>query len=188
MQGGDDPGRTRSRLLVSVPALEDHNFDQTVIYMIEHTDDGAIGVVLNRPSGVAVPAELDVNAAWASPHELFAGGPVSPEALIVLGRLRIGAEARGVAVIGGAVAVLAADAVTEGGVEGVDVARVFAGYAGWAPGQLEGELASGVWEVMDALPDDVFCAEPSRLWRSVLARQGGRLASMARYPDDPSAN
>jgi len=179
---------TRNQLLVSVPATGDDNFEQTVVYVIDHDDDGAIGVVLNRPSGDAVPGMVDIGVPGASPDVLFTGGPVSPEALILLGRRRLGSEAHGIAAVGGAVAVVSASAVQDHTVEGIDVVRVFSGYAGWAPRQLDAELTAGVWVVLDALPDDVFCAEPGRLWRAVLARQGGRLASVARYPTDPNSN
>jgi putative transcriptional regulator len=179
---------TRNRLLVSVPATGDDNFDQTVVYVIDHDDDGAIGVVLNRPSDDPVPPVVDIGVPGATPDVLFSGGPVSPEAMIVLGRRRLGSEARGIAAVGGAVAVVAAAAVEDHEVEGIDVVRVYSGYAGWAPRQLDAELAAGVWVVLDALPDDVFCADPARLWRSVLAREGGRLASVARYPSDPNQN
>jgi putative transcriptional regulator len=113
---------------------------------------------------------------------------VSPEALILLGRRRIDAEPVGIAPIGGAVAVVSAAAVDEGTVGGIDLLRAYAGYAGWAPRQLDAELDAGVWVVCDALPDDVFCREPEGLWRSVLSRRGGRLASMALYPSDPATN
>ena len=184
-----DPGdRARNRLLVSVPATGDTNFEQSVVYVIDHDDAGAIGVVLNRPSGTDVPDMLDLGVPWATPSEVFEGGPVSPEAMIVLGRRQLGAEPRGVAPVGGAVAVLSADAVQDRDVAGVDLLRAYSGYAGWAPRQLDAELDAGVWVLVDALPDDVFSATPDRLWRSVLARRGGRYASMARYPADPAAN
>ena len=188
----DDPGapptRTRNRLLVSVPALPDDNFDRTVVYMIDHEDSGAIGVVLNRPTGSEVPEELRIGPAWASPPVVFSGGPVSPEAVIMLGRRQLGARQRGASAVGGTVAVLSADAVADREVEGVDLLRAYAGYAGWGPSQLGGELSAGVWVVLDALPDDVFSAEPQNLWRRVLSRGGGRLAAIARHPDDPSVN
>ncbi|MCB0953543.1 MAG: YqgE/AlgH family protein [Microthrixaceae bacterium] len=188
----DDPGapptRTRNRLLVSVPALPDDNFDRTVVYMIDHEDSGAIGVVLNRPTGSEVPEELRIGPAWASPPVVFSGGPVSPEAVIMLGRRQLGARQRGASAVGGTVAVLSADAVADREVEGVDLLRAYAGYAGWGPSQLDGELSAGVWVVLDALPDDVFSAEPQNLWRRVLSRGGGRLAAIARHPDDPSVN
>jgi putative transcriptional regulator len=70
----------------------------------------------------------------------------------------------------------------------VSAVRVFRGYAGWGPGQLEGEIESGAWLVLDAEPGDVFDADPGDLWRAVLRRQGGRLAWLADAPDDLSAN
>ncbi|MEZ5268444.1 MAG: YqgE/AlgH family protein [Microthrixaceae bacterium] len=91
---GAPPTRTRNRLLVSVPALPDDNFDRTVVYMIDHEDSGAIGVVLNRPTGSEVPEELRIGPAWASPPVVFSGGPVSPEAVIMLGRRQLGARQR----------------------------------------------------------------------------------------------
>jgi putative transcriptional regulator len=179
---------TRNRLLVSVPATGDLNFEQSVVYVIDHDADGAIGVILNRPGELESPEQLDLGVPEASPAVVFDGGPVSPDSMILLGRRRIEEEGRGIAVVGGAVAVVTAAAVEEGEVSGIDVVRVYRGYAGWAPRQLDSELAAGTWVVLDALPDDVFCSEPHRLWRSVLSREGGRLASMARFPDEPGLN
>jgi len=179
---------TRNRLLVSVPALPDANFDRTVVYMIDHDDAGAIGVVLNRPSGVEVPEEIRIGPSWATPAVMFAGGPVTPEAVIMLGRRKLGEAPQGISTVGGTVAVLAADAVQNHEVQGIDLLRAYAGYAGWGPRQLEAELEAGVWVILDALPDDVFSAEPSELWRRVLDREGGRLAAIARHPVDPSVN
>ena len=184
-----EPGEsTRNRLLVSVPATGDDNFDKSVVYVIDHDEAGAIGVILNRPTEDGIPEALDLGIPWATPGHLFSGGPVSPEALILLGRRQLGAEPRGTAPIGGAVAVVAADAVEQGEVGGLDFLRAYSGYAGWGAAQLDAELGAGVWTVADALPDDVFSARPERLWREVLTRQGGRLAALARHPDDPSSN
>jgi putative transcriptional regulator len=183
-----DHGSTKNRLLVSVPATGDTNFDQSVVYVIDHDDDGAIGVILNRPGEEGVPEQVDIGVPEASPAVLFEGGPVSPGAMIILGRRHLVGEGRGIAAVGGVVAVVTAAAVEGRDVSGVDLVRVYSGYAGWAPRQLDAELAAGVWVVVDALPDDVFCSDPERLWRAVLAREGGRLAAMARYPSEPGLN
>ncbi len=175
-------------MLVSVPALPDDNFDRTVVYVIDHDSSGAIGVVLNRPSELEVPAEIRLGPSWASPDVMFEGGPVSPEAVIVLGRRKLGEDLAGAAPVGGTVAVLTADAVENHEVGGVDLLRAYAGYAGWGPGQLDAELEAGVWVVLDVPPDDVFSSAPVDLWRSVLTRQGGRLAAIGRHPVDPSVN
>jgi putative transcriptional regulator len=179
----------RGRLLVATPDLRDPNFARTVVLVLEHDDDGALGVVLNRPSETDV-AELfpDWRAAVPEPTVAFVGGPVSPDSVIALAR-----GDRDEAVDGwipfhdtlGTVDLARnpADLLVE-----VRAVRVFAGYAGWAPGQLEGELELGGWFVLDAEPDDAFTPEPDELWASVLRRQGGTTAWFAMCPPDPSLN
>lgn len=182
---------TKGRLLVATPPLGDPNFDRTVIYMIEHRDDGALGVVINRPTAEMLGEPLE---RWSdlqtAPGALFLGGPVEPDALIALAFANepVDEETDELSPVSGRVA--SADLTTDpaflAGVVGS--VRVFRGYAGWGPGQLEGEIESGAWLVLDAEPEDVFAPDPDELWRSVLRRQGGRLAWLAIAPDDLSAN
>lgn len=182
---------TKGRLLVATPPLGDPNFDRTVVYMIEHRDDGALGVVINRPTAETLGEPLD---RWSdlqsSPGSLFLGGPVEPDALIALAFANkpVDEETDELSPVSGRVA--SADLTTDPAflVGLVDAVRIFRGYAGWGPGQLEGEIESGAWVVVDAEPEDVFASEPDTLWRSVLRRQGGRLAWLAIAPDDLSAN
>jgi putative transcriptional regulator len=175
------PPLTRGRLLVASPDLGDANFRRTVVLMIAHDDEGAVGLVLNRPSELTVAETLP---AWrdhtAPPATLYVGGPVQPDAAIALGR---GPSTRGDLVIGDLGAV-----DLDGTAEGHDLVRVFVGYSGWGPGQLEGELARDDWLVVDALVDDVVTTDPDGLWRDVLRRQRGRLALFANAPDDASVN
>jgi putative transcriptional regulator len=183
--------QTKGRLLVATPPLEDPNFDRTVVYVIEHHTDGALGVVINRPTEEALGEPLD---RWedlqADPGSVFLGGPVEPDALIALGLAKepVAEPTDELAPVSGRV--VSADLTTDPAfVSGVlDAVRVFRGYAGWGPGQLEGEIDAGAWLVLDAEPDDVFATEPDELWRTVLRRQGGRLAWLATAPDDLSAN
>ena len=182
---------TKGRLLIATPPLEDPNFDRTVIYVLEHHDEGALGLVLNRPS----PEELgDALRAWAElqsdPSLVFVGGPVEPDALIAIARMR---EPRTeidehLAPLSGdlASADLAAD--PEDVIPSITALRVFRGYAGWGPGQLEGEIEAGAWLVLDPEPSDLFTEDPDELWRIVLRRQPGRLAWLADAPDDLEAN
>lgn len=180
---------TRFRLLVSVPDLGDENFDQTVVYMVEHNDEGALGIVLNRPSATPVDEHLpDLDAPVIDPPVFFVGGPVALGGLLALGRRRLDAEAVNVAPLPGALALVDPEALVEGEIGGIDGLRLYTGYSGWGPGQLEAEVAAGAWHVVEARPDDVLCADPDDLWRVVMHRQGGRLASMSLYPDDPSVN
>lgn len=182
---------TKGRLLVATPPLEDANFDRTVIFMLEHHDEGAIGVVINRPSYEALDEPLD---RWidlqSAPSSVFSGGPVEESALIALAEttevLTDGGEYLSPIVGTIASADLTADpALVAAEVRGV---RVFRGYAGWGPGQLEGEIEAGAWLVLDSVPGDVFSDDPDELWRNVLRRQPGRLAWLADAPDDLSSN
>lgn len=182
---------TKGRLLVATPPLDDPNFDRTVVYVLEHRDDGALGVVINRPTDESLAEPLD---RWVelqgTPESIFLGGPVEPDALIALALANqpVTEESDDLSPVAGRVvsADLTGDPALIAGM--VTSVRIFRGYAGWGAGQLEGEIESGSWLVLDAEPDDVFASEPDELWRSVLRRQGGRLAWLASAPDDLSAN
>jgi putative transcriptional regulator len=182
---------TKGRLLVATPPLDDPNFDRTVVYMLEHHDEGAIGVVVNRPADEELIEPLD---RWddlqAAPGFVFLGGPVETDALIALAfaKAPVTEATEELSPVSGYVA--SADLTRDPALVAalVNSVRVFRGYAGWGPGQLEGEIEAGAWLVLDAEPQDVFAAAPDDLWRNVLRRQGGRLAWLAGAPDDLSAN
>ena len=182
---------TKGRLLVATPPLDDPNFDRTVVYVLEHHDEGAIGVVINRPTDETLDEPLD---RWqdlqAAPGSVFLGGPVEPDALIALAFAKqpITEANDELSPVLGHVA--SADLTTDPAFVTalVNSVRVFRGYAGWGPGQLEGEIEASAWLVLDAEPDDVFTGHPDQLWRTVLRRQSGRLAWLADAPDDLSAN
>ena len=179
---------TKGRLLIASPTLDDGVFDRTVLYMLEHNAEGALGVVINRPSDAFDVPGLD---AWENmlspPAVVFAGGPVEQQVVIGLavadaregsawtpitervGSIDLSSEPSEVAPV-------------------IDRARVFRGYAGWSPGQLDSELAVEAWIVVDARTSDVFSGAPDHLWRAVLARQPGRLSWLAHYPDDLTTN
>ncbi|MFM2079047.1 MAG: hypothetical protein RJA49_2937 [Actinomycetota bacterium] len=182
------PGSTRGRLLVATPPLADPNFDRTVVYMLEHTDDGAVGVVLNRPSEENLP---DGIARWedllSRPAVLFEGGPVEIDALIALGRVDQPDDEVWSPVVGDLGSI---DLALDPGLVavGVQQLRVFRGYSGWGPQQLDGELAEGAWMVLPSETGDVFAEQPEELWRTVIRRQGGRVAWVANAPDDLSLN
>ena len=169
----------------------DPNFARTVVYVVQHDPDGAFGMVLNRPSEVSVSHALDAWADIASaPARVFVGGPVSVgEAVLAIGRARdVVPSTDGWQVLDGTVG--SVDLERRPGELPAPLAafRVFAGYSGWGPGQLESELARDDWFSVDVHPDDLFTAAPDRLWREVLRRQGGDLAVAANYPLDPTAN
>jgi putative transcriptional regulator len=168
----------KGQLLVASPALVDPNFRRTVVLVAEHGEAGAMGVVLNRPSETAVGDAVPELAPLTGGREpVFVGGPVARDALLALAEVDDPDDASERDV---------------GFVQDADVparrGRVFVGYAGWSPGQIEAELEDEAWIVVAAEPEDVFSEEPDALWSHVLRRQGGPLALLASMPPDPSLN
>ena len=210
-------------LLVANPLLPDPNFDRTVVLLIAHNEEGALGLVLNRPSKMEVAEPLPQ---WehlaAEPAVLFLGGPVRHEAVICLARDLPGTHGAGTRTFpspfdgaddtdgtGGTEGTGGTDATDEDeddgwkevvpGVATIDLdqdpdavadrvrqIRMFAGYAGWSAGQLEAEIATGAWWIVDAEPADAFTLEPADLWERVLRRQPFPLAYVSWYPEDPA--
>jgi putative transcriptional regulator len=175
---------TARRLLVSVPTLDDPNFFRSVVFVIEHTSEGAVGLVLNQPTDARlVDALPDWAELAAAPAVAFVGGPVQQhDAVIGLARVARVEESDAWQPLLGRVGTIdlgRSPSDVRGDVEAV---RVFAGYSGWGPGQLDRELDHGGWFVVDAWPDDLLTPDPAGLWRSVLRRQGGDLAVSANYP------
>ncbi len=177
------------RLLVATPLLGDPNFDRTVVLMLEHSEEGALGVVLNRPSEIELTGPLpDWGRLAAPPSVVFVGGPVSQGAVIALARVESDHDGDGWSRVLPLVGVLDLNKDLDAmGIE-VEEVRVFTGYAGWGPGQVEGEIEEGAWFVVDADPADAMADDPDSLWRIVLRRQRGELAKFALYPPDPSVN
>jgi putative transcriptional regulator len=174
------------KLLIANGDLFDPNFRQTVVLIADHSDEGALGVVLNRPAGFPVVEVLpDLSDAIPPDSELFIGGPVQPQAGIVLAEFDVPALAPKIAF--GSIGFITEEPDLASLV-GVSRARVFAGYSGWGPGQLEDEIAQDAWIIEPALPDDIFVTEPDKLWGDVLRRKGGDYEILATMPSDPSMN
>jgi len=177
------------QLLVATPMLVDPNFARAVIFLLDHDEDGALGVVINRPSQLPVRAVLP---AWADtvsePSVLFAGGPVAQDSALAVGMSSGPGPEVGFRRLTGDFGLVDLDAEptdVEAGLVGV---RVFSGYAGWNPGQLEEELDEGSWYLVSTLAEDLLNPMPELLWRSILRRQPGELAYVATFPDDPTMN
>lgn len=188
--GGRSMESMTGQLLVATPSLKDPNFDRTVVLLVAHEAGGALGVVLNRPTEVPVGDVLGPWGAFArEPGVLFEGGPVQPETAICLARMRPEAgRVRGFHRISGMVGTIDLSMDPETLRDSVIGVRVFAGYSGWSPGQLEAEIESGSWFVLDALPGDAFMERPDDLWPMVLRRQGGIMAAVAHFPPDVTLN
>lgn len=177
----------KGQLLIAGPALLDPNFWRTVVLIVEHTDEGALGLVLNRPSettvGEAVPQLEDL---LALDEPVFIGGPVQPSAMMVLAQFEDPDEAALLAFDD--VGVLGTSGAEEDRSVGVRTGRAFVGHAGWGPGQLDAEIERGDWILDGARVEDAFSSEPLALWSLVLTRKGGSYALIARMPADPSMN
>ncbi|MER6052635.1 YqgE/AlgH family protein [Streptomyces sp. BHT-5-2] len=215
------------RLLVATPALADPNFDRAVVLLLDHDEEGSLGVILNRPTPVGV---ADILAPWAEltgePGVVFQGGPVSLDSALGVAVVpgggtpgesapSAGSASHAGGAVGGTAGAPVADPAdgagpgdeplgwrrVHGAIGLVDLEappellaavlgslRIFAGYAGWGPGQLEDELVDGAWYVVESEPGDVSSPDPEQLWRAVLRRQRNELAMVATYPDDPSLN
>ncbi len=184
----------KGRLLVATPALEDPNFHRSVLLVLEHGQEGALGVVLNRPSDLDLSGPVpDWEPFAAPPAVVFFGGPVAPGTAICLARSSLslpdaGDQPSGWTRLFGPIGALDIGRSPPEVAQPIDDVRVFSGHAGWGPGQLEAEIAQGAWFVVDADPSDVVSPQPLGLWRQVLRRQPGRLSLFSAFPLDPSLN
>jgi len=177
-------------LLLASPELLDPNFVDAVVLILDADEEGAMGVVINRPSPVPV---ISVLAGWgdivAEPEVLFRGGPVSPEGALAVALLRDAVLVPpGLRPVTERLAIVDLEGEADDIDDAVDGVRIFAGYAGWESGQLESEIEGGDWYVVPSLPPDAFQADPSDLWREVMRRQPGELAWHVNRPADPELN
>jgi putative transcriptional regulator len=176
----------KGHLLLAGPGLVDPNFRRSVVLVGEHSEEGAMGVVLNRPSEASVTEAVpELGALVDGSSVVHVGGPVQPSAIVVLAEFAD--PERAASLVVGDVGFLPAE-VDPDELGELRQTRVFAGYAGWGPQQLDAELDEGSWIVEPAEPEDVFTASPEELWSEVLKRKGGPYGVLALMPPDPSMN
>ena len=188
---------TKGSLLVAVPLLDDPNFHRTVVYVLQHSEEGALGLVINRPTEEDRVPGLD---AWmdelSHPQVVFDGGPVQANTLIAVGSMTASTTdsvdpdvpADGFARLDHGLGTVDLSLLPGEIAEGLQGLRVFRGYSGWGPGQLEDEMSEGSWLAIAADASDLFTPNPLGLWRNVLRRSGGREALLADAPDDLTWN
>ncbi len=172
-------------LLVASPTIGDPSFSRSVVLVVDHDRDGALGIVLNRPTETAVQVAVpEIAGLFGEDDVVHDGGPVQPDALLTVAEFRDPADA--------ALLVLGRIGMVRGDHDpqqpNVERARAYAGYAGWAPKQLDEERANGDWIVLPARPDDLFRVDADELWTATLERLGGPYAHLAQRPADPSVN
>jgi putative transcriptional regulator len=179
----------RGQLLLAAPALKDPNFDRAVVFIAEHSEDGAMGLVLNRPSDAPV-AEAIPDLEWVADSGaeiVYVGGPVAPNGVIVLAEWDDPSQA--VVLVDDDLGFVPGDADdTDALAAAVSRARVYAGHAGWGPGQLEDEVAEEAWIVESPLREELFSDDSEGLWSAVLRRKGREFALLSTMPPDPSLN
>jgi len=177
----------RGRLLIASPVLVDPNFHRTVVLIAEHTDEGAMGLVLNRPAETLVAdAVPDLSDLADSGAPVYVGGPVAADSVIVLAEFDE-PDLAGV-LLDDDLGFVGSGSGDLGEVaDGVRRARVFAGHAGWGPGQLEAEVEES-WIVEPPRREEIFSEDPEQLWAAVLRRKGREYALLATMPPDPSVN
>lgn len=179
---------TRGKLLVAAPSLSDPNFRQTVLLMLEHSGEGALGVVLNRPSELTVSSAIgDWATRVSKPRVVFVGGPVSQSSVIALASVVLDDANENWSQVVGRIGTVDLERDPDE-IGGLDEVRIFAGYAAWAPGQLEAELAEDAWFVLGLVGSDPFSDDPTELWWKVFARQEGDLSRLRLYPRNPTDN
>ena len=177
----------RGQLLVAGPTLLDPNFHRTVVLVGEHGEQGAMGLVLNRPSPIPADQAIpELGDALEDDERLWMGGPVQTTSVVVLADFA-GAAVEAMPVLGDVGLVLPESDLEDVGTQ-VRRARPFLGYAGWGPGQLESELERDDWIVAEFRPPDAFTGDPDALWGRVLERKGGAYALLSTMPPDPSVN
>lgn len=184
------PRWRKGRLLVAAPSLTDPNFRRSVVLLLEHSENGALGVILNRPTAIRMHEALPGRLAGSLPDDavIHEGGPCEPDSVLLLGEFRDeGAHLGGTPVVG-SLRVVEPDADLRDMDDQVLGLRAFGGYAGWGGGQLEGEIDDDAWIDAEYRPDDVFSEDPEGLWSAVLERKGGNYRLVARMPLDPSLN
>jgi len=176
----------KGKLLIAVPALLDPNFRRTVVLVGEHNEEGALGLVLNRPSETTVDEAVpELTVLVEGLGQVHVGGPVQPSAIVVIAEFAD--PDRAGSLVFESIGFLPAE-IDPNELGELTRARVFAGYAGWGPGQLDDELEEGSWIVEPAIATDVFTLEPDELWSQVLRRKGGPYGVLALMPADPSLN
>jgi putative transcriptional regulator len=178
----------RGNLLLAGPMLKDPNFERAVVLITEHTEEGAMGLVLNRPSTAAL-ADAVPDLTWLADagEPVYVGGPVSPNGVIVLAEWEDPTQA--VVLVEDDLGFVPGDAEdTDALAAAVRRARVYAGHSGWGPGQLEAELEEEAWIVEAPLREELFSAEPEGLWAAVLRRKGREFALLSTMPPDPTLN
>jgi len=171
------------QFLVATPIIAAPPFARSVILMLEHDESGAFGLILNAATIIPVADHLPEIAHLASePPSVFVGGPVGSDMAIILGRSGTADFQRPTPF--GNIGIIDVDGIPPD----LDALRVFAGYAGWTPWQLDAEIDDGSWWVVPTDRSLIFSAETSDMWERVVSAAPGTIPFHRTFPHDLSAN
>jgi len=178
-----DPSTLTGSLLIAGPSLGDPNFDRTIVFILEHGPQGALGVILNRPSGIRLGESFP---AWSDlagpPAVVFSGGPVESSVAIGLARSTTAVDGIGWLSVGGEIGTVDLSMEPSAISPTLVTMRMYVGYSGWGADQLDQEVAMGAWFVVHPTVDDLFAQFPDQLWGSIMNREETRLAMAAQNP------
>ena len=175
--GSDNPAP--GKFLVASRSLLDPNFSRTVILLVSFDDDGALGIIINKPTPVTLDQMVEeLQGDEEDPEAVWVGGPVAHWQLVLLFKSDFHPEDTESVLEG--VYFSGSREVLEDLLEGDMEFRVYAGYAGWSPGQLEHEIARGSWHVLPGEPELVFDSDPASLWEELVARGEAEWATLPR--------
>ena len=180
----DNPYLT-GQFLIAMPAMADPNFDRTVTYLCEHNEDGALGIIVNRPTDMLLgevleQMDLDISDSELAERPVLLGGPMQPDRGFVIHDDQGAAFSSTMAVPDGLRITTSRDilvALADG--QGPSRAVVALGYAGWGAGQLEAEMAANSWLTVPASADIIFSVPFERRWESAAALIGVNMADLS---------
>lgn len=179
------------RLLVATPPMNDPNFERSVVLVLSHDADGAFGLVISRPTEVSTVDGDGALNEWiahaTAPAVFFEGGPVQQNSIIGLSRFADADKRSWTSAVGTGLHTIDLESDATNALECAAL-RLFVGYSGWGPAQLDGEIAGGHWFVVEAHADDAFDTNPATLWRRVLERDPTHREWVRNFPDDPTLN
>jgi len=178
----------QGRVLISEPFLNDTYFKRSVVLLTEHSSEGSVGFVLNKPVDLAVNdvlndfPEIDTEVSIGGPvntntiHYIHTLGETIPNSVKVLKNLYWGGDFK-----------VIKDMINAGQIKGTEI-RFFLGYAGWSPKQLENELSENAWLVSEMNPEHIMQGPGDNLWKDILEKSGDKYKTWVNFPENPSLN
>ena len=178
----------QGRVLISEPFLNDTYFRRSVVLLTEHSEEGSVGFVLNKPIDLAVHdvlsefPEIDTEVSIGGPvntntiHYIHTLGEIIPNSVLVIDNIYWGGDFE-----------IMKELIRTGRIKGSDI-RFFLGYAGWSPKQLENELSENAWLVSEMRSENIMQGPGDNLWKEILEKSGDKYKTWVNFPENPGLN